>query len=199
MGRCANGCYQQHFSKETVQKIIHDRPPNHPQFPLTQTQGFFCHSFVSPPGIEKPKVTIVATTRALQRRWSSASACAGAADGGFKFNLLGWPLHVIGVVNPAGEFGLCALGMTSTMQKEHVKEMFEGFRDSTAQSTKSNSALSRWWAAHEPQILANTEDAPYVDANLDSDAMMISQGTSIRHASRNTLIDAKGIPRSLRL
>ena len=64
--------------------------------------------------------------------------CPAAVDAGFKFNLLGWTIHAIGQVNEAGQYGLCALGMTSTMEGSQVKEMLKGFRDSTARVTPCN-------------------------------------------------------------
>ena len=107
----------------------------HTSMPPKMTQGYFCYSYVSPPAQKKLKVTLVATTRALQKRWVDSPHCQAAADGGFKFNLLGWPLHVLGCVNPAGNFGLCALALTSTMAKEHIADMLRGFRDSTIRAT----------------------------------------------------------------
>jgi hypothetical protein len=103
--------------------------------PSRTTQGYFCHSFVSAPGQKKPKLTVVATTRKLQQRWVEATGSVAAVDGGFKFNLLGWPLHVLGTVNPAGRFTLHALGLTSTMESDHVGEMVKGFRDSIVRLT----------------------------------------------------------------
>jgi hypothetical protein len=129
------GCKTLGTLRETLAK--------HSGMPANKIKGFFSYSFVSPPGEKKPMVTVVATTRALQERWTSAASCPAAVDGGFKFNLLGWPLHVLGAVNPAGEFGLCGLAMTSSMQKDHVKSMFEGHRDSTARTTRENTALTR--------------------------------------------------------
>ena len=91
--------------------------------PSRTTQGYFCHSFVSAPGQKKPKLTVVATTRKLQQRWVEAAGSVAAVDGGFRLNLLGWPLHVLGTVNPAGRFTLHALGLTSTVESDHVWEM----------------------------------------------------------------------------
>jgi hypothetical protein len=106
----------------------------HSALPARHTKGFLCYSFVSPPG-EKLKVTVVATTRVLQKRWVNGKDCVAAADGGFKFNLLGWPLHVLGQVNPAGNFALCGLGLTSSMASEHVTDMITGFANSVVRGT----------------------------------------------------------------
>ena len=97
--------------------------------PADALDGYFCYHHISSPGPkQKPVVTVVCTTRCLQQRWSHGHTCAASIDGGFKFNLLGWPLHAIGIVNPAGNFGLCAIGMTSTMQKDHITSMLQRIR-----------------------------------------------------------------------
>ena len=41
----------------------------------------------------------------------------------------------MGTVNPAGTFTLHALGLTSTMESDHVGEMVKGFRDSIVRLT----------------------------------------------------------------
>ena len=103
--------------------------------PARNTAGYFCHSFVTPPGAKKPKLTVIATTRILQKRWVECPDAVASADGGFKFTVLGWPLHVLGTVNPAGTFTLHALGLTSSMEHEHVADMLKGFKDSTVRVT----------------------------------------------------------------
>jgi len=107
----------------------------HSAVPSKLVQGFLCFSSISSPG-EKLKVTVVATTRVLQARWKQGRDCVAASDGGFKFNLLGWPLHVLGHVNPAGNFALCGIALTSSMAQEHIAEMFEGFASSISKSTR---------------------------------------------------------------
>ena len=119
------------------------------QLPADKKRGYFCYSnIITTPG-QKPSFAIVATTRQLQERWVDTPSLVAAADGGFKFNFLGWPVHVIGHVNEAGQFGLCALGMTSTMQAEQVKSMFEGFRDSTVRVTQGQA--SKTWAMSDAE------------------------------------------------
>ena len=109
------------------------------QIPAQCLRGYYCYSSVKTgPSHKKPKITVVATTPLLQQRWVDTPDLVASADGGFKFNLLGWPLHVIGHVNQAGQFGLCALALTSTMEADHVEEMFQGFRDSTIRFTHGN-------------------------------------------------------------
>ncbi|CAE7232615.1 unnamed protein product [Symbiodinium natans] len=105
--------------------------------PAARDRGYFCYSSVSTDG-KKNKVAMVATTRLLQERWVNQPSCVASMDGGFKFNLLGWPLHVLGHVNEAGQFGLCALGLSSNLEQKTVQSMLEGFRDSTARVTRSN-------------------------------------------------------------
>ena len=100
--------------------------------PKDAMKGYICHSKIERTG-KKYRATVIATTPFLQRRFVNAKECPVAIDGGFKFNLLGWPLHVFGSINPAGEFGIAALALTSTM--EHVAEMLKGFRDTTVKIT----------------------------------------------------------------
>ena len=102
-----------------------------------RTQGFFCFSSIRAKG-KQLQFTVVATTRKLQSRWVNCTHCVAAIDGGFKFNLLGWPLHVLGHVNAAGRFGLCALGLTSSMDGAQIRAMLKGFRDSTVQVTQGD-------------------------------------------------------------
>jgi hypothetical protein len=97
--------------------------------PAIHTRGFLSYISVGKPG-ENLKVTVVATTRVLQERWANDKNCLAAADGGFKFNLMGWSLHVVGQVNPAGNFSLYGLALTSSMAKEHVTDMLTGFANS---------------------------------------------------------------------
>ena len=83
------------------------------------------------------RITIVCTTKALQQRWvdaNDASTCA--ADGGFKYSLLGRPLTITGVISPAGHLGVCALVLTSSMETEHLTEGFQGFRKSVEDNTQ---------------------------------------------------------------
>ena len=47
--------------------------------------------------------------------------------------LAGWGLAQ---VNPAGNYGLCALALTSTMEKDHIKDTIQGFSDSTHKLTQ---------------------------------------------------------------
>ncbi|CAE7680733.1 unnamed protein product [Symbiodinium sp. KB8] len=102
--------------------------------PKDAMKGYICHSKIERTG-KKYRATVIATTPFLQRRFVNAKECPVAIDGGFKFNLLGWPLHVFGSINPAGEFGIAALALTSTMEHGHVAEMLKGFRDTTVKIT----------------------------------------------------------------
>ena len=67
------------------------------------------------------KVTLIATTKELQRLWCQANVAA--IDGGYKFNIMNWPLHVIGVMNENQEFRITSLAITSTCAKPLVVEM----------------------------------------------------------------------------
>ena len=103
--------------------------------PADRTKGYFCFSHISKIG-EKPYVIVVATSRELQERWAASSECPAAIDGGYKFNLLGWPLHVLGSVNPAGKFGVAALAITSNVELDTVSKMLIGFKTSTERVTR---------------------------------------------------------------
>jgi hypothetical protein len=105
--------------------------------PASRTQGYFCYSETTSEAGRKPTVTVVATTRVLQERFAYGRNCCGAIDGGFKFNLLGFPLHVIGQTNPAGNFGLVGLGLTSSMQSDKIERMLRGFHDSSSRVTRA--------------------------------------------------------------
>ena len=55
----------------------------------------------------KPYVTFVATTNKSLRRWADAGeASLCAADGGYKYCLLGWPLTLLGVIMQLETSGL---------------------------------------------------------------------------------------------
>ena len=122
--------------------------------PKNTSKGYFCHAYVSPPGQNKAKLSVMATTRILQQRWIRSPKSVVAADGGFKFNLLGWPLHVLGTVNRAGNFSLHGLGLTSTMASEHIEELFEGFSHSTRRVTGCSQA-----AMQIPLAMSDAEKA----------------------------------------
>ena len=67
------------------------------------------------------KVTLVATTKQLQRRWFQTPV--GGIGGGRKWTITGWPVHVWGALNDDGEVCPVALAPTSTAQLEHVRPM----------------------------------------------------------------------------
>jgi hypothetical protein len=77
-----------------------------------------------------PKLTLVASTRNLMKRWGNSAAQRAHCDGGHKFNLLGWPVTLIGVTSQAGHWGLCGLGLSSTMGAAHVGEMLTKWHQS---------------------------------------------------------------------
>lgn len=70
----------------------------HRAIPVNDCEGFFCVSDIGHDEGNKPKVTLMATTRVLLKRWAGASKsskCCGHTDGGFKFNIMGWPVTVL--------------------------------------------------------------------------------------------------------
>ena len=78
---------------------------------MEPNKGYACVSFVGVDHKRRVKCTVVATTRALQEKWADASEAKLTAhsDGGFKFNMMGWPATVIGLSNGAGAF--CGSGL----------------------------------------------------------------------------------------
>ena len=78
----------------------------------------------------------------LQHRWAKGSQCTAQSDGGFKFNLLGWPVTAVGLSNAAGHFAVTGLALTSSMQGPHMSELFAKYQHSCEQVTgKSCSKL----------------------------------------------------------
>ena len=65
------------------------------------------------------------------------------ADGGHKFNLLGWPLTILGVSNKARTFALTGLGLTSSMSVEHCTEMMTGYSSATSRVTRKSCTV-KW-------------------------------------------------------
>ena len=104
-------------------------------------QGYVCFKDIKRVGMkgkEKPYCTIVVTSKALQRRWVDAPDAIAGADGGFKFNFLGWPLTVIGQSNKAHQYAACGFGMHSSIALPQVTDMFSGFVSSTEDVTKKS-------------------------------------------------------------
>ncbi len=104
--------------------------------PAAKHTAFFCVHTVRRDEEGKAHLTVVCTTKSLQQRWveaSDSSTCA--ADGGFKYSLLGRPFTILGVISPAGHLGVCALMLTSSMQPQHIQEGVQGFRASSEETT----------------------------------------------------------------
>lgn len=118
--------------------------------PLDPAKGYFVVRKLSKVG-QRPKLTVVATTEVLMRRFAGAKRSPVSADGGFGQNLLGWPTHVIGVSNDAGQYACCGIGMTSSMEAEHVTDMAVTY----AQETKRVTGLS----VHKDFVMSDQEAA----------------------------------------
>ena len=105
--------------------------------PLDPTKPYFCYHEVGRDRRDRPKLSVVATTQTLQQRWATGSSedCFAHCDGGFKFNICGWCVHLLGQTNPAGEWSLGALMCTSSNEKPHIRECFGGFVKSTTAIT----------------------------------------------------------------
>ena len=97
--------------------------------PLNENStGFFPHVNIGMNSRGKVRFSLMCTSREMIGRWLRASdACVAHSDGGFKYCVLGWPLHVLGLSNAAGEWTPTMFGITSTMEDEHVAEMFDAY------------------------------------------------------------------------
>ena len=116
----------------------------HKTIPNDEHAGYFVVSFVGHAD-GRPKVTLVATTRALLRRWGeNAGSCTAHMDGGFKFNLLGWPLSCAGLSNAAGTFTCCSLTLTSSMQPIQQREGLQGFQHASIRACQSRATKCLW-------------------------------------------------------
>ena len=100
------------------------------RLPDLQHDGYFCFHEITRLH-NAPRFAVVATTRALQERWGSGRALPAHADGGYKFNVCGWPVTVFGQTNHAGQWSLGALMLSSTLDTPHLTTMFRAFRSST--------------------------------------------------------------------
>jgi hypothetical protein len=136
----------------------------HRGVPVDKHQGYFCVSFVGRGEDNKPKLTLMATTRALQDRWASSTRCTAHIDGGFKFNLLGWPVSALGVSNGAGQFGITGLGLTSSMKAPHVLELLSSFQESSQRVTglacKKDFGMTDGEAAYRQAMVAAFGSSP---------------------------------------
>ena len=56
-------------------------------------------------------------------------------DGGFKYNVMGYPLHLWGVVNPCGRLAVTGLGMTTTVTKPMIQDMLSSYADQAEKIT----------------------------------------------------------------
>ncbi|CAE7659964.1 unnamed protein product, partial [Symbiodinium sp. CCMP2592] len=149
------------------------------KLPEVESQAYWCHSSIVRKG-PKSEISILATTPALQRRFARACAagCVVAADGGFKFNLLGWPLTVLGCLNPAGEFGLCALALTSDMESERMVSTLTAFAQSTARLAQSKVSA--------PFSMSDAEPAYRSALKSAFDATNLMCYFHVKHAARDS-------------
>ena len=104
---------------------------------------YFCFHFAEQQD-GKPAFAVVCTSRELQRRWSEGTSAGFPAhvDGGYKFNLCGWPVTVFGQTNAAGRWGLGALMLSSGLSNALVEMMLKGYTESTER-------LNRNWTKRE--------------------------------------------------
>ena len=109
---------------------------SHSAVPADQSKPYFCVA-IARKDDGKPFVSVMATTLLLQRRWAdiSAAGLSACADSGYKFNVAGWPLTWLAGVNPAGELGVCGIGMTSRMLPAALTKLFSQFQDSSRRTT----------------------------------------------------------------
>ena len=98
-------------------------PPRDPH------QGYFCVREITRGADGKPFVVLVATTKELQKRFTSSRLAA--ADGGFKHAVQGWPLTTFGAINDAQNLGECGLMLTSDLKEATMVKAFQGYRASS--------------------------------------------------------------------
>ena len=116
----------------------------HTTVPNDPMQGFLCNCKITRDQAGKPKVNIVATTATLAHRWVEAGEnCCVGMDGGFKFNVMGWPLTVIGQTNPKGNYSLHALALTSSLEETVVVDAVSSFANAASTIT-TNSVKKRF-------------------------------------------------------
>ena len=108
--------------------------------PKGEHQGYFSVINWERTSATKRAVTLVATTRCLQHRWFATPV--GAIDGGRKFTIMGWPVHVWGAINNKHEVCPTAIGLTSTSHKERVVSMLQEW-ERTAATVVSASKRSK--------------------------------------------------------
>ena len=122
---------------------------SHSAIPASDVQGYFCFSYVGRDAKNKPKVTAVATCKRLEFRFAQAGGLTAHIDGGYKFNLLGWPLSVLAISNKASRSSALAWILTSTMEASHVEEALKGFARETRKVTNM--------AVDKPFLLSDSE------------------------------------------
>ena len=109
------------LEKYSVRRVsdLKDALAKHTEAPADKCKGYICHAVVDMTEKDKPDIQVVATSVSLQERFAGKTTLGVAMDGGFKFNLLGWPLHILGVLNPRGQLAVCAVALTSSARAEH--------------------------------------------------------------------------------
>ena len=116
-------------SKATMKQDVGDLASASKEFarrPVSDVAGYLAVKRISVTAGGKPYVTLVATTKRSLHRWANSSVCS--TDGGYKYCLLGWPLTLDGVINPAGTLNVTSLTLTSHMTEEHIQAAKEGFK-----------------------------------------------------------------------
>ena len=101
----------------------------HRHIPADVHAGYFCVHFVGREPSGKAKLSLVATTRNLLDRFAACEDLPVQSDGGFKYNLLHWPLSVVCCSNRAQQCTTVALALSSSMVPAHIEELLQGFKD----------------------------------------------------------------------
>ena len=108
--------------------------------PASEHRAWWCFQDLKFDDKGKPLVTLGVTTPHLCHRWSHGKIAA--VDRAHKFNVLGWPVTMMGVINPAGRYGLCGLLLDSVISLEQTIVVFHGFGDAVGRVTGASPAKS---------------------------------------------------------
>ena len=93
--------------------------------PIGEHTPFFCVREIERTSAGKPKVTLVASTKSLMDRWHESSMCC--IGGGYKFNIVAYPCHLIGIANSEGNIAVTAIATTSTQETDHITHMLKQY------------------------------------------------------------------------
>ena len=99
----------------------------------SQHTGYFAARVARRLADGKPEILLVATTRHLC--WRFTQTKVACVDGGWKYNVMSYPLHLLGGLNPAGQLCVMGLGITSGLQKELVHKMLQSYAHEVESAT----------------------------------------------------------------